>query len=321
VEAACVLPEVTEVLVDFLEARGVPIALAAIKSAGKIAVAVSPRVIKVWKDSYGCYSLPLVLLQDNHDFWLSFIFSSMLQLSIVQASCDNFLTYLLFILSLHLNCLHQPDEEGLGLWLLDLEADALLVRSAGLLQQLRNEKQRRLDLGVPTNGGYATSSNCAEDGSSSSSSSDISSGNDKIRFPKWPSLRGDFSLNFANALSAAHLLDTCSLDALTPAHDLNADQLAALQMQLTALSSEDDGNDDAPPDGVTSSSSTREGGGLLEVVMHQHLPVFHTEHCVFCRFLSDGSSYKDCGHPCETSQVHLRSTETGDDHLVLADMG
>ena len=47
VEAACLLPEVTEVLVDFLEARGVPIALAAIKTAGKIAVAVSPRVVKV----------------------------------------------------------------------------------------------------------------------------------------------------------------------------------------------------------------------------------------------------------------------------------
>jgi len=116
------------------------------------------------------------------------------------------------------------------------------------------------------------------------------------------------------------LLDTCSLDALTPAHDLNADQLVALQMQLTALNSEDDGKGGALLDGVTS-SSTREGGGLLEVVMHQHLPVFHTEHCVFCRFLSDESSYKDCGHPCETSQVHLRSTETGDDHLVLADMG
>ena len=205
----------------------------------------------------------------------------------------------------------------MGLWLLDLEADALLVRSAGLLQQLRNEKQRRLELGVPTNGGYATSSNCAED---DSSSSDISTSNDNVRFPKWPSLRGDFSLNFANILSAAHLLDACSLDALTPAHDLNADQLVALQMQLTALNSEDDGKGGALLDGVTS-SSTREGGGLLEVVMHQHLPVFHTEHCVFCRFLSDESSYKDCGHPCETSQVHLRSTETGDDHLVLADMG
>jgi len=208
--------------------------------------------------------------------------------------------------------------------LLDLEADALLVRSAGLLQQLRHEKQRRLDLGVPASGGYAAVNDNHEHGESSSNAdSDNKNANNKMRFPKWPSLRGDFSLNFANALSAAHLLDTCSLDALTPAHDLNADQLAALQMQLTALNHEDDNDDESvQSDGSSSSSSKGQGGGgLLEVVVHQHLPVFHTEHCVFCRFLSDGSSYKDCGHPCETSQVHLRSTETGDDHLVLADMG
>lgn len=46
----------------------------------------------------------------------------------------------------------------------------------------------------------------------------------------------------------------------------------------------------------------------------------HAEHCVFCRFLSSGNSYKDCGHPCEKHKVHLRD-EKGDDHLVLADMG
>jgi len=41
---------------------------------------------------------------------------------------------------------------------------------------------------------------------------------------------------------------------------------------------------------------------------------------VFCRFMSSGNSYKDCGHPCEQHKVHLRD-EKGDDHLVLADMG
>jgi hypothetical protein len=153
------------------------------------------------------------------------------------------------------------------------------------------------------------------------------------RFPKWPSLRGDFSLNAANALTAAHLVETGGLDALTPAHDLNALQLARLQTQLRALNDDDDAADDdadddddaaahSGSDGDSSRRRSRRGAtGLLEVVIHQHLPVFHTEHCVFCRFLSNGSSYKDCGHPCETSTVHLRSTETGDDHLVLADMG
>ncbi len=28
---------------------------------------------------------------------------------------------------------------------------------------------------------------------------------------------------------------------------------------------------------------------MLEAVVHQHLPIFHTEHCVFCRFLSTGA--------------------------------
>lgn len=41
---------------------------------------------------------------------------------------------------------------------------------------------------------------------------------------------------------------------------------------------------------------------------------------VFCRFLSSGNSYKDCGHPCEKHAVHLRDSQ-GSDHLVLADMG
>jgi len=58
----------------------------------------------------------------------------------------------------------------------------------------------------------------------------------------------------------------------------------------------------------------------LEVVAYQHLAVFHTEHCVFCRFLSIGTSYKDCGHPCETHRVALRDV-SGRAHPVMADVG
>ena len=57
-----------------------------------------------------------------------------------------------------------------------------------------------------------------------------------------------------------------------------------------------------------------------ELIVHHHLPIFHTEHCVFCRFMSTGSNRTDCGHPCETHSLHLRDGE-GKDHLVLADMG
>jgi U32 family peptidase len=112
-----------------------------------------------------------------------------------------------------------------------------------------------------------------------------------------PPLHGDFSLNAANAIGACELFREGGLSRLTPTYDLDAKQQANLAKALG-----------------------KEGARKLEVVIHQHLPIFHTEHCVFCRFLSTGDSYKDCGHPCETSNLHLRD-DSGKDHLVLADMG
>lgn len=104
---------------------------------------------------------------------------------------------------------------------------------------------------------------------------------------------GDFSLNAANSLTAAALLDM-GLDRITPTHDLNADQIADL--------------------------ARRVGPEQIEAIVYQHLPVFHTEHCVFCRFLSTGTSYKDCGRPCEKHRVAVRDAQ-GRAHPVLADVG
>lgn len=42
------------------------------------------------------------------------------------------------------------------------------------------------------------------------------------------------------------------------------------------------------------------------------------EHCVFCTFLSDGTSYKNCGRPCERHHVQLRD-RVGQLHPLLAD--
>jgi putative protease len=108
-----------------------------------------------------------------------------------------------------------------------------------------------------------------------------------------PALIGDFSLNAANAISAAELLGQ-GLSILTPTHDLNAAQVADLARYA--------------------------GADRVEAVVFHHLPVFHTEHCVFCRFLSTGTSYLDCGRPCEMHRVALRDA-AGREHPVMADVG
>jgi U32 family peptidase len=108
-----------------------------------------------------------------------------------------------------------------------------------------------------------------------------------------PELTGDFSLNAANAVSARLLLER-KLVRITPTHDLNADQVATLAREL--------------------------GASHVEAIAYQHLPVFHTEHCVFARFLSTGKSFEDCGRPCERHRVELRDVNRRA-HPVLADVG
>ena len=36
---------------------------------------------------------------------------------------------------------------------------------------------------------------------------------------------------------------------------------------------------------------------LFECVIHQHMPMFHMEHCVFAATLSNGKDFHDCGRP------------------------
>ena len=61
-------------------------------------------------------------------------------------------------------------------------------------------------------------------------------------------------------------------------------------------------------------------GNLLEVVIHQHMPMFHMEHCVFCSVLSPGTDKTNCGRPCDDHVVHLRD-RIAVDHLLTADVG
>ena len=61
-------------------------------------------------------------------------------------------------------------------------------------------------------------------------------------------------------------------------------------------------------------------GNLLEVVIHQHMPMFHMEHCVFCSVLSPGTNKTNCGRPCDDHVVQLRD-RIAVDHLLTADVG
>jgi len=58
----------------------------------------------------------------------------------------------------------------------------------------------------------------------------------------------------------------------------------------------------------------------LELTLHQHMPMFHMEHCVFAAFLSEGKDHTDCGRPCDRHRVHLRD-RVGMSHPLRADVG
>ncbi len=107
------------------------------------------------------------------------------------------------------------------------------------------------------------------------------------------SVHGDFSLNATNALTARTLLGL-GLSTLTPAYDLDLAQLLDLCAGV-------------PCD-------------RLEVTIHQHLPLFHNEHCVYSHLLSNGRDFRDCGRPCEKHLIHLRDG-AGLEHPVIVDVG
>jgi putative protease len=106
--------------------------------------------------------------------------------------------------------------------------------------------------------------------------------------------RGDFSLNVANPLTAEYLISRYGLERITASYDLNIAQLESLLRG-------------APP-------------AWFDLTIHQHMPMFHMEHCVFCAFLSSGKDYHDCGRPCEKHEVRLKD-RTGAEFPLKADAG
>jgi len=103
----------------------------------------------------------------------------------------------------------------------------------------------------------------------------------------------DFSVNAANEL-AVDFFKGRGARRVTASYDLSFDQLDDL---LQAV----------PP-------------GWLEVVIHQQIPMFHMEHCVFCAFLSPGTDKTNCGRPCDHHDVKLRD-RVGKEHPLKADVG
>ncbi|MFN5872531.1 MAG: DUF3656 domain-containing protein [Aphanizomenon sp.] len=105
---------------------------------------------------------------------------------------------------------------------------------------------------------------------------------------------GDFSLNIANPLTADYFKNRFNLERLTVSYDLNINQLEDLITNYPAQN--------------------------FEVTIHQHIPMFHMEHCVFCAFLSTGTDYTNCGRPCDTQAVTIRD-RVGSEHILKADAG
>ncbi|WP_030006285.1 U32 family peptidase [Picosynechococcus sp. NKBG042902] len=117
---------------------------------------------------------------------------------------------------------------------------------------------------------------------------------DQLNFFKNERITADFSLNISNPISANYFKQTFPLERLTASYDLNIHQLESLLKK-------------APPH-------------WFEITIHQHMPMFHMEHCVFCAFLSDGTDFTNCGRPCESHEVKL-GDRTGIEHVLVADAG
>ena len=117
---------------------------------------------------------------------------------------------------------------------------------------------------------------------------------DHLKFFSADRCIGDYSLNVANRLSADYFKNKFKLERVTASYDLNFEQLEALLHG-------------APPE-------------WFEITIHQHIPMFHMEHCVFCAFLSRGTDYTNCGRPCDHHDVQLRD-RVGALHPLKADAG
>lgn len=110
---------------------------------------------------------------------------------------------------------------------------------------------------------------------------------------QFPEIIGDVSLNAVNP-EAIEILLGLGLARVSPGLDLNGEQLEGLVGRVDAA--------------------------RIEIPIYHHLPVFHTEHCVFAAFLGEGADFRSCDRPCDRHRILLRD-RTGQSHPVVADVG
>ena len=104
-------------------------------------------------------------------------------------------------------------------------------------------------------------------------------------------LTGDYSLNATNTLSADWFFEQ-GLSSLHPSWDLNSTQLFDL---------------------IDASDASR-----FEVALHQYIPAFHTQHCLFAALLSKGRRFPECEKVCSAHQVKIIDHK-GELHFLQSD--
>jgi putative protease len=95
-------------------------------------------------------------------------------------------------------------------------------------------------------------------------------------------LVGDFSFNITNELAAC-VLANWGIKTITPGYDLNIEQLSSLLRATNPA--------------------------WFEQVIYDHIPMFHTEHCIAANMLSNGKDECTCGRPCKNS-IELEDTKS-----------
>jgi putative protease len=101
----------------------------------------------------------------------------------------------------------------------------------------------------------------------------------------------DYSLNATNDLTVETLQEK-GANRVTPAFDLNQRTFADIARHADPRS--------------------------LEVILHCHVPMFHTAHCLYCAAFSNNNAKPQCGLPCLNRKARLRDRK-GCEHPVLVD--